>query len=82
MKKIFSIIAILLIMFLVFHAIRDFMQLIGLHNFFTEFGHTEGIGVSNKILAIVGLKYATWTEIPMILFEIILVKILYKYWKK
>lgn len=82
MKKIFSILALLLVIFFLFHALRDFMQLIGLHNFFTEFGHTQGIGVSDKILGIVGLKYAKWTEIPMILLELILVKILYKYWKK
>lgn len=82
MKKIFSIIVCLLVIFFALHALRDFMQLIGLHNFFTEFGHTEGIGVSNKILNLIGLQYAKWTEIPMILVELILIKILVQRLKK
>lgn len=68
----------LLILFLIFHAVRDFMQLIGFHNFITEIGHAEGIKNSNKILGLIGLKYERWTEIPMILFELILIKKLAK----
>lgn len=73
-----KIILRLTILFLIFHAVRDFMQLIGLHNFFTEIGHAQGIENSNKLLGLIGLKYKRWTEIPMILIELILIKNLAK----
>lgn len=73
-----KIIIQLIILFLIFHTVRDFMQLIGLHNFFTETGHAQGIENSNKLLSLIGLKYEPWTEIPMILVELFLIKNLAK----
>jgi len=57
------------------------MQLIGVHNFITDFYHFQGVKDTNKMLGLIGLQYKNWTEIPMILIELILIKILSKYKK-
>ena len=81
MKIIYLTLIKLLIKFLIFHVVRDFMQLLGFHNLFTEIAHVKGINNSNKILGLVGLSYKRWTEIPMILFELIIIVSLFKYQK-
>lgn len=64
--------------YLVIHALRDLMQLLGIHNFITDFYHFQGIKDTNKLLNLVGLQYRVWTEIPMILIEVLLIKLLHK----
>lgn len=81
-RKIWLTVLNLFRIYLVIHLVRDFMQLVGIHSFISDFYHSQGIRDTNKILNLIGLQYKRWTEAPMILFELVLIKVLYKISKK
>ncbi|HWS49202.1 MAG TPA: hypothetical protein VN174_04105 [Candidatus Methanoperedens sp.] len=82
LKKTYLLILGIFKIYLIVHAFRDLMQLFGIHNFITDFYHFQGIKDTNKILNLIGMQYRVWTEIPMLLIEVILIKMLHKMSKK
>jgi hypothetical protein len=64
----------ILIAFVLIHFLRDTLQMFGLKFWLTEIGHHAGLQVSNFLLSLINLTYTRWTELPLIIAEIFLIR--------
>jgi hypothetical protein len=72
----------LLIACVFIHFCRDVLQVFGFDFWLTEIGHEFGLHVSNIILSSINLTYSKWSELPLIIMELILIRKMIKHRKE